>query len=70
MRSRLFYPVMRTWGEKAKFAFKPKSHIELCENLKLVDFARALYLAARGEPLIEAFGAEFATELAPVAHQF
>ena len=33
-------PVVRVHGEKAAFAFKPKSHVELCESLKLVDFAR------------------------------
>jgi seryl-tRNA synthetase len=33
-------PEMRTWGEKARFDFKPKTHVELCESLKLVDFAR------------------------------
>ncbi|MGH7954164.1 MAG: serine--tRNA ligase, partial [Limisphaerales bacterium] len=34
-------PVVRTHGEKTNFAFKPKSHVELCESLKLVDFERA-----------------------------
>ena len=33
-------PVMRLFGEKPVFTFKPKSHVELCESLKLVDFAR------------------------------
>ena len=39
---------VRVHGEKATFAFKPKSHIELCESLKLVDFARGAKLAGSG----------------------
>src|SRR3954471_13937997 len=27
-------PEIRTWGSKAEFAFKPKSHVEICEKLK------------------------------------
>jgi len=30
--------VVRVQGEKPVFAFKPKSHVELCESLRLVDF--------------------------------
>jgi seryl-tRNA synthetase len=41
-------PVIRAWGEKAAFAFKAKSHIELCESLKLVDFARGTKLSGSG----------------------
>jgi seryl-tRNA synthetase len=35
-------PVVRVQGEKPAFAFKPKSHVELCETLGLVDFTRAV----------------------------
>lgn len=41
-------PVIRVWGEQPQFAFKPKSHLELCERLKLVDFARGAKLAGSG----------------------
>lgn len=41
-------PVIRVWGEPPQFAFKPKSHLELCERLKLVDFARGAKLAGSG----------------------
>jgi seryl-tRNA synthetase len=41
-------PVMRVHGEKPNYAFKPKSHVELCESLKLVDFARATKLSGAG----------------------
>jgi seryl-tRNA synthetase len=50
-------PVIRTWGEKAKFGFKPKSHIELCESLKLVDFARGTKLSGSGFLLYTNWGA-------------
>jgi seryl-tRNA synthetase len=50
-------PVIRTSGEKAVFAFKPKSHIELCELLKLVDFERAAKLSGSGFILYTNWGA-------------
>ncbi len=50
-------PIIRTFGEKATFAFKPKSHIELCESLKLVDFARATKLSGSGFILYTNWGA-------------
>jgi seryl-tRNA synthetase len=50
-------PVVRVHGEKATFAFKPKSHIELCGSLKLVDFARATKLSGSGFLLYTNWGA-------------
>jgi seryl-tRNA synthetase len=50
-------PVVRVHGEKAAFAFKPKSHVELCESLKLVDFARATKLSGSGFLLYTNWGA-------------
>jgi seryl-tRNA synthetase len=50
-------PVMRTWGEKPVFDFKPKSHVELCESLKLVDFARGAKLSGSGFLLYTNWGA-------------
>src|ERR1041384_7673027 len=41
-------PEIRRFGEPAKFEFKPKNHIELCESLKLVDFARGTKLSGSG----------------------
>src|SRR3984957_3969818 len=49
---------MRVWGEKAKFDFKPKTHVELCESLKLVDFARAAKLSGSGFLLYTNWGAK------------
>jgi seryl-tRNA synthetase len=48
----------RAWGEKAKFDFKPKTHVELCESLKLVDFARAAKISGSGFLLYTGWGAK------------
>ena len=50
-------PVQRTWGEQARFGFKPKGHVELCESLKLVDFARGAKLSGSGFLLYTNWGA-------------
>ena len=51
-------PLIRTWGEKAAFGFKAKSHVELCESLKLVDFARGAKLSGSGFLLYTNWGAK------------
>ncbi len=48
---------MRVWGAKARFDFKPKTHVELCESLKLVDFARGAKLSGSGFLLYTGWGA-------------
>ena len=50
-------PVVRKWGEQAAFGFKPKPHVELCESLKLVDFARGAKLSGSGFLLYTNWGA-------------
>jgi seryl-tRNA synthetase len=50
-------PIVHAHGEKPTFAFKPKSHIELCESLKLVDFERATKLSGSGFILYTNWGA-------------
>jgi seryl-tRNA synthetase len=50
-------PEVRVHGEKANFSFKPKSHVELCESLKLVDFARGAKLSGSGFLLYTNWGA-------------
>ena len=50
-------PVVRVHGEKPALAFKPKSHVELCESLKLVDFARGAKLSGSGFLLYTGWGA-------------
>jgi seryl-tRNA synthetase len=51
-------PEIRTWGNKPEFAAKPKSHIELCEKLRLIDFARGAKLSGSGFLLYTNWGAK------------
>ena len=48
---------VRVWGAKGEFGFKPKTHVELCERLGLVDFARAAKLSGSGFILYTNLGA-------------
>src|SRR5688572_28443280 len=50
-------PEIRTWSEKKKFDFSPRNHIDLCEHLKLVDFARGAILSGSGFLLYTNWGA-------------
>jgi seryl-tRNA synthetase len=50
-------PEIRVFGDKPSIGFKPKSHVELCESLKLVDFARAAKLSGSGFLLYTNWGA-------------
>jgi seryl-tRNA synthetase len=50
-------PVIRLHLEKPVFSFQPKSHVELCESLRLVDFARAAKLSGSGFVLYTHWGA-------------
>ncbi len=50
-------PVIRLHGEKPAFAFQPKSHVELCEKLNLIDFERATKLSGSGFLLYLKWGA-------------
>jgi len=56
-RSSADNPTIRTWGQKPALAFKPKSHIELCETLHLVDFTRGAKLSGSGFLLYTNWGA-------------
>ena len=51
-------PVIRLHGEKPSFSFTPKSHVDLCEQLKLVDFTRAAKLSGSGFVLYTNWGAK------------
>jgi seryl-tRNA synthetase len=50
-------PEIRVHGRKRAFTFTPKSHIDLCESLKLVDFARGAKLSGSGFLLYTNWGA-------------
>ncbi len=49
--------IVRTWGEPRSFSFPPKSHVEICERLKLVDFARAARMTGAGFHIFTGVGA-------------
>jgi seryl-tRNA synthetase len=49
---------VRAWGEKPRFDFPPKSHIEICESLRLIDFARGAKLSGSGFLLFTNYGAK------------
>jgi len=51
-------PVIRTFGEKPNYAFKPKTHVDICAQLKLVDFERAVKLSGSGFILYTNWGAK------------
>jgi seryl-tRNA synthetase len=49
--------IVRSWGAPPTFAFRPKLHVDLCESLGLVDFARGAKLAGSGFLLFTRWGA-------------
>lgn len=49
-------PVERTWGQKLSYDFEPKSHVDLCESLKLIDFVRAAKISGSGFLLYTGWG--------------
>ncbi|MDD5561625.1 MAG: serine--tRNA ligase [Candidatus Omnitrophica bacterium] len=50
--------VVRSWAEPKKFNFKPLSHIELCQNLDIVDFNRATKISGSNFILFKGWGAK------------
>jgi len=49
---------IRTWGEKPTFSFQPKAHLEIGDNLALLDFQRGAKLSGSGFPLYTGIGAK------------
>ncbi len=50
--------VVRKWGDTPKFDFKPKNHIELGQNLDILDFHRSAKIAGTGFCLFKGMGAQ------------
>jgi seryl-tRNA synthetase len=50
-------PEIRVHGDKPQFGFQPLNHIELCDRLRLVDFARGAKLSGSGFLLYTGWGA-------------
>lgn len=49
--------VVKVWGEKPRFDFPIKNHVELCESLHLIDYERGVKLAGNGSWLYTDRGA-------------
>lgn len=49
--------VVREWGTKPSFSFKPKTHIEIAESLDIIDFKRATKLTGGNWILFKRDGA-------------
>ncbi|MFA5345669.1 MAG: serine--tRNA ligase, partial [Candidatus Omnitrophota bacterium] len=50
--------VVRSWGEKKNFSFKPQSHIDLAQNLDIIDFNRATKITGSNFILYKGWGAK------------
>ncbi|MDD5506452.1 MAG: serine--tRNA ligase [Candidatus Omnitrophica bacterium] len=50
--------IVRSWGSPRKFNFKPLSHVELCQNLDIVDFNRATKITGSNFILFKGWGAK------------
>ncbi|MDD5027507.1 MAG: serine--tRNA ligase [Candidatus Omnitrophica bacterium] len=50
--------VVRSWGEKRQFGFKPQSHIDLAQNLDILDFNRATKITGSNFILYKGWGAK------------
>ncbi len=55
--------VVRSWGEPKKFDFKAQSHIQICQNLDIVDFNRATKITGSNFILFKGFGARLERSL-------
>lgn len=49
--------VLREFGVKPEFAFQPKSHMDLCESLGLIDYKRGVKLGGNGSWVYRGAGA-------------
>jgi seryl-tRNA synthetase len=50
--------VVRSWGKERVFNFKPLSHIEICQNLDIIDFNRATKITGSNFILFKGWGAK------------
>lgn len=50
--------VIKVFGEKPVFDFKPKDHVELCESLGLIDYERGAKISGRGTWCYTGLGAQ------------
>lgn len=48
--------VIKTFGEKPRFTFKPRDHVEIATDLDLIDYDRGVKIAGQGFGVIKAMG--------------
>jgi len=51
--------IVRSWGEPKKFDFRPKTHMEIAEDLGIIDFKRATKISGANFILYKNEGARF-----------
>ena len=61
---------VKHWGEKPKFSFKPKSHIEIMEKLKMADFERGAKVAGFRGYFLTGAGARLSLAVMNYAQNF
>ncbi|MCX5714301.1 MAG: serine--tRNA ligase [Candidatus Omnitrophica bacterium] len=49
---------VRSWGQMRQFDFKPLTHVELCQHLDIIDFARAAKITGSNFILYKGMGAK------------
>lgn len=55
--------VVASWGSKREFDFTPKDHLDVAENLKMLDLKRGAKIAGSGFPLYTGWGARLERSL-------
>lgn len=50
--------IIRSWGKPKEFDFKPVAHVELCQNLDIIDFPRATKISGSNFILYKGWGAK------------
>jgi seryl-tRNA synthetase len=61
---------VKTWGEKVKFSFEPKSHIEIMESLGMADFERGAKVAGFRGYFLKGSGALLSLAIMNYAQKF
>ena len=61
---------VKTWGEKPKFDFQPKNHVELMTSLKMVDFERGVKVHGFRGYFLQGAGAELSWAIWNYARSF
>ncbi|HNX82580.1 MAG TPA: serine--tRNA ligase [Candidatus Omnitrophota bacterium] len=50
--------IIRTWGSPRQFDFKPRTHMEICQQLDLIDFPRSTKITGSNWILYKGWGAK------------